>query len=182
MLKSEIRGSLKEFVHEASCCAEKEFLKLYAYTLTDHPVVAHMDLDSIVLKPMDVLFDSMVDKRNVASREKLQTMWIKNASALPPVIEGAFTRDYNLVEPGRRRPHQIGVQGGFLVVRPDMDVFEQYREVIIEGNYTRGNGWGGPLRYGGAFLLLTKSLAVDVAVLFPAEACPPLIHARFAVS
>jgi hypothetical protein len=41
----------------AGCCGEKEFIKLYAYTLEQHPIVVHVDLDMIFLKPMDHIFD-----------------------------------------------------------------------------------------------------------------------------
>lgn len=153
VLKEEIKGRLKEFVHEASCCQEKEFLKLYAYTLLQHPVVVHLDLDSLVLQPLDDLYDSMIydstDERGQEARNKLSIQW-KN-KAMPDQIEGFFTRDYNMLNYGARQPHQTAVQGGFIVVKPNLEVYEKYRAVIIDGNYTRGYGWGGKLRYGGYY-------------------------------
>ena len=151
VLKEHIQGRLKEFVHEASCCQEKEFLKLYSYTLVDHSVVVHLDLDCLVLQPLDDLFDSMMEGPNSVARQRLPLQWDKNNTNLPDEIEAFFTRDYNLVDPGRRQPHQIGIQGGFIVVKPDMDVFNQYRETIIDGNYTNDQGWGGDLEYGGYY-------------------------------
>jgi hypothetical protein len=40
------------------------------------------------------------------------------------------------------------VQGGFLVLRPDMDVYKEFVEIIREGNFQEGEGWGGE---GGVF-------------------------------
>lgn len=35
------------------------------------------------------------------------------------------------------------VQGGFLVLRPDMDVYSEFVEIIREGNFQESTGWGG---------------------------------------
>ncbi len=55
--------------------------------------------------------------------------------------------------PGRRQPHQIGVQGGFFVVRPNETDFNNYIDIILSGgNFKIGYGWGGKkLRYGGYY-------------------------------
>ena len=34
-------------------------------------------------------------------------------------------------------------QGGFLVVRPSMERFEEYKAIIRKGDHTGGGGWGG---------------------------------------
>jgi hypothetical protein len=44
--------SLRKAVPKAWCCGHAEFIKLYAYTLTEHPVVVHMDVDFLLTKPM----------------------------------------------------------------------------------------------------------------------------------
>ena len=150
VLKENIKGALKEFVSEASCCQEKEFLKLYSYTLVDHAAVVHLDLDCLVLQPLDDLFDSIIEGPNSLARQRLPLQWKSNNSNLPDDIEAFFTRDYNMVDPGVRLPHQIGVQGGFIVVKPNLDIFSKYQEIIMEGNYSI-DGWGGALRYGGYY-------------------------------
>ena len=158
----QIKGTLRHYVHEASCCQEKEFMKLYSYTLVDHAVVVHLDLDCMVLKPLDDLFNAMQLGKSAAVKSKLQLQWDTNYTNFPDksnkkknngdVVEAFFTRDYNMVKPKVRKPHQVGVQGGFLVIKPDIDVFEQYIATIIDGNYTRDHGWGGrKLRYGGYY-------------------------------
>jgi hypothetical protein len=121
-----------------------------SYTLLDHAAVVHLDLDCLVLKPLDDLFDSMIEGPSSLARQRLPLQWEKNNGNLPVDIEAFFTRDYNMVDPGVRLPHQIGVQGGFIVVKPNLDVFAKYQEIIVEGNYSV-NGWGGELRYGGYY-------------------------------
>ena len=141
----QIRGNFKNHVTKNGCCGEKEWLKLYTYSLVDYPVAIHLDLDAILLKPFDALFDAMIYN----DRTKLDIMW-KNQSQ-PERIDAFFTRDYNLVHPGRRQPHQIGVQGGFLVVRPNMTTIDEYVDLILEGEFNPHEGWGGKLRYGGYY-------------------------------
>lgn len=153
VLKEEIKGKLKDFVSEASCCQEKEFIKYYAYTLLDHEVVVLLDLDCLILKPLDDLFDTMRYGKTAARNAKLQLQWDHaNYTKLPDTnnIEAFFTRDYNMMIPGYRQPHQVGVQGGFLVIKPNLEIFETYKAAIIEGNYTI-DGWGGALQYGGYY-------------------------------
>ncbi|KAI2509423.1 hypothetical protein MHU86_4924 [Fragilaria crotonensis] len=47
---------------EERCLGEKDLFKLEACTLVDHPVVARLDLDTLVQKPLDDLFDIMLGK------------------------------------------------------------------------------------------------------------------------
>lgn len=140
---------------KSGCCGEKEFLKLYSYTLLDYPIVIHLDLDSIILKPLDDLFDVMMDSSMgvngvgagggaAAARSRIP---VNFNEALPKQVDAYFTRDYNMVNPGHKH---VGVQGGFLVVRPSMAAFEEYVSIVLEGNFKQGNGWGGE-GYGGYF-------------------------------
>ena len=79
------------------CCGEKELVKLEAYTLTDHPVVVHLDLDVVVLKPMDALFDMMLTKSPVDwDTTNVPIMWPEKK--LPEKVNAFFTRDcaYNI--------------------------------------------------------------------------------------
>ncbi len=124
-----------------------EFVKLYAYHLTEHPIVVHVDIDFVFHKPMDDLFDAMLDTgekgalaRSRIPRERPDELW-------PEKVNAYMTRDWGQVMPGRKALFQAG----FLVVRPDPSVFDQIVEVIKEGHYVEGfsrnNGWGG-LGYG----------------------------------
>lgn len=152
--RSKIKGEVyRKSVEQAMCCGSKEFIKMYAYTLLQHPVVAHFDLDKIVLKPMDDLFDAMIFTKDSEigrrARERFDLEWEEDRAALPERIDAYFTRDYTSSWPWKK---VAGVQGGFLVLRPSQDAFNEYMDIILEGNFTMGfnndSGWGG-LGFGG---------------------------------
>jgi len=148
----EIRGDfLRTKVVVNGCCGEKEYVKLHAYTLLDHPVVVHLDLDTIVLRPMDGLFDAMLNDDNSAAANDMNKLPIMFDKPLPPRVDAYFTRDYNMVKAGKKH---VGVQGGFLVLRPSMEVYNNYVDIIREGNFVEGKGWGG-LGYGPFYGSLT---------------------------
>ena len=121
---------------------------MYAYTLLDYPIVVHLDLDSLVLRPMDDLFLAMLgtgdDDVVAGARSRVPVM---HDAPLPSDVRAYFTRDYNMVQPGHRHP---GVQGGFLVVRPDLAAFREYVATVLEGKFFQGSGWQGK-GYGGYF-------------------------------
>ena len=62
------------------CCDEREYLKLYSYLLLEYPVVVHLDLDSIVLRPMEDVFNLMTGRiRTTEEKERFAqtaTMWL----------------------------------------------------------------------------------------------------------
>jgi hypothetical protein len=134
-----------------NCCGLHEFIKLYAYTLFDHPITVHWDLDVAILQPLDELFDSMIyDKdspEGQAARAKIKLSYPQQT--LPDKIDAFYTKDVTSSQPWEVRQ---GVQGGFLVARPNQTIFDMYVDFIREGNYKRGRGnefgWGG-LGFGG---------------------------------
>jgi hypothetical protein len=146
-------GWYRDHVEGENCCGSREFIKLFAYELEDHPVVVHWDLDVAVLQPMDDLFDSMLldasSEAGAAARSRLELQF--PSRPLPDRIDAFFTRDITSSQPWERVQ---GVQGGFLVARPDGGVLQQYVQIIQQANYTAsskrgdGSGWGG-LGYGG---------------------------------
>ncbi len=99
-------------MRDSGCCGADEFLKLWAYTLTEYHRVVHLDMDSIIFKNMDELY--RIDK------------------------EMLFTGDYNMKAGSPVAP----AQGGFLVVRPSMERFQEYQRIIRKGDHG-GQGWGG---------------------------------------
>jgi hypothetical protein len=141
------------------CCQEKEYLKLYSYLLLEYPLVVHLDLDTIVLRPMDDVFDVMLLKDDDDARRRhfarTSSMWFQNDTTfMPNQIDFMFTRDYNMVEPPKKQVHQMGVQGGFLLVKPSRDDFDRMLELIRSGGdgYTIEDGWGGKdVGYGGYY-------------------------------
>jgi hypothetical protein len=93
---ADIRGEfLRERIHKNGCCGEMELVKLEAYTLTDHPIVVHLDLDTLVLKPMDNLFDWMLveeeDLKATYDTSDIPLMWPDQEK--PEKVNVFFTRD-----------------------------------------------------------------------------------------
>jgi len=149
----------REHVVKSGCCQEKEFLKLYAYTLLDFSVVVHLDVDSLILKPLDDLFlvmmnsdggidatESPIKTQNTYDGANLKNVPVMLNKPLTETVNAFFTRDYNMIRPGKEH---VGVQGGFLIVRPSLAVFEEYKNIILDGNFDPGRGWGG--KYGGYY-------------------------------
>ena len=92
----DIRGDyLREKIVKNGCCGASELLKLYAWLLTEYHRVVHLDMDSMVLQPMDELFDK-------------------------EGIDIVYTCDYGMMTPGSKA---CPVQGGFFVIRPDPAIY-----------------------------------------------------------
>lgn len=148
------------------CCGGTEYIKLYSYTLVEHDLVVHVDVDFLFTKPMDDLFDAMLLGQEQTKASALESDTKEVAAALahnlavarsriplerptdpwPTTVEAAFTRDWPQVIPGRIP----GFQAGFLLVRPSMVIFEQIIDTIktakYVAGYSRSNGWGGKVR------------------------------------
>lgn len=108
-------------MRDSGCCGADEFLKLWAYTLVEYHKVLHLDMDSIIFRNLDSLFD--IDK------------------------EFLFTGDYNMKGGSPVPP----AQGGFLVIQPSMETFKEFQDIIRKGDHGPrgwggskiGNFWGG---------------------------------------
>eukprot|EP00903_Cladosiphon_okamuranus_P006613 g6460.t1 len=114
----------RNHVVKSGCCGADEFIKLHAYTLTDYHRVVHLDADTLILHPMDELLEL-------------------DASLV-------YTTDPAMVTPGSKA---MPIQGGFLLVRPDLEVYEALRAIVREGDWKVGKGWRSSLIgyfYGGA--------------------------------
>ncbi|KAL3760827.1 hypothetical protein ACHAWU_007893 [Discostella pseudostelligera] len=153
-------NKLRFLMHDDGCCGYSELLKLHVYGLVEHELAVHLDLDSLLLRPMDDLFDVMLAKGDIESRRsKLMSMMAHNLPRTKDVdiskpIDAAFTRDYNSVKnPSLDAP--VGYQGGFLAVRPNIQVLERYRSILQRGEFLLNPrlGWGG--KHGGFYGDLT---------------------------
>lgn len=119
---ADIKGEvLRSRIGNNGCCGAWELLKLYAWTLTEYHVVVHVDMDVAILQNLDELFDD----------------W-------PPELRAMYTYDWTMARPpwGSNPP----VQGGFLVAKPDLDVFNRLVDVVRVGDFRSGKGgrgWGG---------------------------------------
>lgn len=136
---------LRKNIHREWCCGHDEFVKLYAYTIVDHPIVVHVDIDYIFHKPMDDIFDTMIydssDPVAIATRERVPREF--PFKPWPDRIDCYMTRDWPQVIPGRKAAYQAGL----LIIRPDENVFQKIVDVIKKTSYVEGfgrdNGWGG---------------------------------------
>jgi hypothetical protein len=138
---SEIQGEyLRSKIESNGCCGEKELIKLEAYTLTDYPIVVHLDLDVLVLKPMDPIFDLLMNRPVDTKLLQEYIMWKDKPVPESAQLQALFTMDYNMVGPSN--PYKP-VQGGFLVLRPDKKVYEEFRDIIRKGDFREHKGWGG---------------------------------------
>ena len=148
---SEIRGEyLRNNIQKEWCCGSDEFIKLYAYTLPE-PVVVHVDIDFVFLKPMDILFDAILYPKDSPEGKRSRSqipLERPHHDVMPDKIDAFITRDWPQVIPGRKSLYQAG----FLVARRNPEVVEEAISIIREGNYKEGydlhNGWGAA-GYGG---------------------------------
>lgn len=110
----DIRGELRDRIKKSGCCGEVELLKLEAWTLTDYHRVVHLDMDAMLLQPLDSLFK--MDK------------------------DLLYTCDVNMMSASSKH---CPVQGGFFVLRPDLQLYKELVDTVLEGDFRGGSGWGG---------------------------------------
>lgn len=122
----------------SGCCAERELLKLYAYTLTDYPVVVQVDFDFFVLRPLDDLFRAFLDPTGSVSASFQQQHAMYPHTARHGNLQVMFTRQYGLHAPGKARVDFYYMQGGFLMVRPNVTAFAELLQIVQQGNFDRG--------------------------------------------
>jgi hypothetical protein len=104
---------------------------------------------------MDDVIDFMLDptKYRDSNTHKLKQqhhnlpiMWPDKE--IPDDVQLLFTKDYNVVAPKRRdKPFQ----GGFFIIKPSIEVYNEFVDIVREGDYHIKGGWGkkvGPF-YGG---------------------------------
>ncbi len=138
---SEIKGEyLKKNIHREWCCGHDEFIKLQAYTLP-HEIIVHLDIDFAFYKPMDNMFDAMLYDKDSREGKKARSLieLERPGERLPDKIGAFITRDWAQVAPGKFPP---AYQAGFLVARHDPKVMPEMLDIIREGNYTEGYGYG----------------------------------------
>ena len=141
---TQIKGEfLRRTIQIRGCCQEKELLKLYAYTLSE-PIAVHLDVDFLILKPLDKLFDAIIGGVHSSFLDSGEIEFgganEQNVTThVPSRVDAFFTRDYNLSNRGKK----AGMQGGFFVIRPSTEVFAEYKSIILEGDHRRGSGWAG---------------------------------------
>jgi hypothetical protein len=159
----DIKGDfLRERIRTNGCCGEKELIKLEAFTLTQHPIVVLLDLDTLILNPLDPIFDLMLHSIEPPSDHM---MW--KDKPIPDNITMAYTNDYNMVSPRRKvKP----AQGGFLVLRPSLTVYQEFVAVVRNGDYRDTGGWGGKTRKHWGSMTIQGLIPYYIFFLHPGQA------------
>jgi hypothetical protein len=156
---AEIRNlQFQQHIQKWGCCGEKELIKFEAFTLMQYPIVVLLDLDTLILKPLDRLFDFLLDTKQLPEPDDL--MYVHKPAAfgrntnvtIPSHLDMLFTIDYATVDADMDiKP----VQGGFNILRPNVTVRNEILDIVREGDYRFDNtGWGGrtgPLFWGGMY-------------------------------
>ena len=112
------RKYLRDTIETAGCCGSMELIKLRAYQLVEYDRVLVLDMDSIVLHSLEDLF-----MRSVNEGRSLM-----------------YTEDPSLSGPGAAA-HPVN--GGFLLITPSVKVYDELVEIVREGDFREGSGWGG---------------------------------------
>lgn len=124
----------------------KDYIKLYAYTLVDYPIVVLLEPATFLLNPLDELFDSMLEPSGSpeAKAAKQKVNFHETGSNTFPIhsIDAFFTRDYTTLQPTNAKTKIAGFQHGFLVIKPSNQVFDEILQIVKDGTYARDMGWG----------------------------------------
>lgn len=146
MVRSPPGSILRNDLPTDGCCGHSELIKLHIYGLVEHRVAVYLDLDALVLQPLDELFDCIVfspdHSEGGAARSRLQS--VLAPTYVPPLgvgienmtVDAFYTKDYNMMVPSKS--HRVGVQGGFLVVRTDPRKYVQLVGLILSGEFYPG--------------------------------------------
>ena len=133
----------------------KDYIQVYAYDLPTpkevsepEPIAVLLELDVILFKPLDDLFDAMLldQKKGKAARNSIPLERPKDK--LPNQIDAFFTRWYAHRAPDSDLPAQV--QRGFLVVRRNKDAIKDLidggvnkKNKFVKGRNEQKHGWGG---------------------------------------
>ncbi len=173
---------LRERIVKNGCCGEKELIKLEAFTLTQYPLVVMLDIDTLILAPLDRLFQFLLlgphDDRTTKTTTTLMDDDLlyypnkpassgrnANVTTIPSLttstIDFLYTTDYGMV-----RPYQYikPVQGGFVILRPNQTVYHDFVRIVQEGDFQFDGdgegGWGGRTGrfWGGTWLVVERNM------------------------
>jgi len=111
--------NLRSHISLNGCCGAHELIKLYAYLLPS-PVSVILDVDSLILRPLDSAISRIINMGEGA---------------------GMYTEDWGMVQPGRK----AGAQGGFLILRPSLSTFTSLINIVLNVPFNEPGkpGWNG---------------------------------------
>ena len=136
----------RERLPKSGCCGEKELLKLWAFSLTEYHRVLHLDMDSLILNSMDELFEDPMDC--LYTEDWLmasKVLLLKTNSQCPHLLPRSFRTSTLLSHEilDSKGTKVAPAQGGFLLLRPSLDLFSELQAIVQEGDWRGGAGWGG---------------------------------------
>lgn len=155
VISSDIKNGtiLSTRIKKDGCCGVKETMKLQVFEMDEYPIVVHLDFDTMLLQPLDELFDVMVHPPGTdagrLARERLRPLvtptFEYKVQLEDTTVSAFYTRDYGSILT-QHLGKKIGLQGGFLVVRPNRTKLAEMVNLIKKGNFTPGrtsltNGW-----------------------------------------
>ena len=116
---SEIQGKyLREEIDKSGCCGAGELLKLRAWQLTEYDRVIALDMDAVLVRNIDHLFEQASPEGSIM-----------------------FTYDHAMNNP--KSAFKPPVQGGFLLIKPAEHVYQELVQIVREGDFRPGTGWAG---------------------------------------
>ena len=148
---SDIRGDfLRERIVKNGCCGETELLKMEAWSLTQYQAVVLCDTDLLFLQSIDPLLQLFGGRKSEEIRDFIQEntryfQWVDKAlhqlsTKTEAKLQLLYTIDYAMVLARRKiKPFQ----GGFVILRPNQTIYEEFREIVLEGDFRDNGGWGG---------------------------------------
>jgi hypothetical protein len=130
------------------CCGAAEFIKLWTYTLIKHRAVVYLDLDVMILKPLDDILDVLLLTPNQRIHQYQRLKLLRDTpDSSNSSFDALITRDYSQIalQNNLQNYNAIPIQGGFWVVKPNMKVFRTLCATVqnLEYTYTEENAWGG---------------------------------------
>eukprot|EP00611_Tribonema_gayanum_P001807 TRINITY_DN1131_c0_g2_i2.p1 TRINITY_DN1131_c0_g2~~TRINITY_DN1131_c0_g2_i2.p1 ORF type:complete len:368 (-),score=122.56 TRINITY_DN1131_c0_g2_i2:1084-2187(-) len=109
---AQIEGEkLRNRIDKSGCCGASELIKLWAFSLTEYYRVLHLDVDALMLQPVDELI----------ARD----------------VELVYTTDVKMAP----NAHNMPVQGGFLLCRPSQATFDELVGIVKKGDWAPNVGW-----------------------------------------
>ncbi|ETO23990.1 hypothetical protein RFI_13169 [Reticulomyxa filosa] len=129
------------------CCGMLELLKLYTWTWTEYDVVISMDADMLVHSNFDEIFDVMFKHKNNTDMEISRVDKKYPPKDTSQVITAKSPNEPYILGWTHGATAEIGnelMNGGFLVVRPNMQDYNNIIDILLEGDFRNdGTAWRG---------------------------------------
>jgi hypothetical protein len=171
---------VRDHMPKSGCCGEKELIKFEAFTMVQYPVVVLLDVDTLLLQPLDRLVDFMLDTRKLPHQDDLMfvgkpaTIGRNTNVTVPRQLDLLYSEDYG---GAFDEEEPKGTQGGFLILRPNRTVYDDIVAIVKKGDHRYGGkgeaGWGGLTGYymGSKYCCWVPVALVVVTIPFDCRRC-----------